>query len=65
MSKRAKHSRNRSPGKILAIPAAIAAVSIVGLVSALAGDGLSDILSWVALAIPVATIVWAIRKRRC
>jgi hypothetical protein len=46
-----------------AAPAAIAAVSLVGLVSALLGDGLFDAVSWAALAVPLATIAWALRYR--
>jgi hypothetical protein len=49
---------------IFVIPTAIAAVSVIGLVSALTGDGLRDALSWAALAVPVAAVVWAMRVRR-
>ncbi len=56
--------RSRSPGAIFAVPAAIALLSIVGLVSALTGDGIRDVLSWAALAVPVAAIAWAMRARR-
>lgn len=45
------------------IPAAIALASVVGLVSALTGDGMRDFLSWVALAIPVAATIAAYRAR--
>jgi len=49
---------------IFAAPAAIAALSIVALVAALTGDGWRDALSWVGLAIPVLTVVWAMKARR-
>lgn len=39
-------------------PAVIAFISGVGLFAALLGDGLFDWASWIALAIPVAAIVW-------
>ncbi len=37
---------------------AISVITIYGLLSALLGDGIWDELSWVALAIPLAVIVW-------
>jgi membrane protein implicated in regulation of membrane protease activity len=36
----------------------IAVITMYGLLSALFGDGLWDELSWVALAVPLAVIVW-------
>ena len=59
----------RGPGPqrlrtILAWPCAIALLSLIGLVSALTGDGLRDLLSWAALAVPVGAIAWAWRYRR-
>ena len=45
-------------------PLAIAVVSLIGLVAALAGDGLADVVSWVGLSVPVAVIVWARIARR-
>jgi len=49
---------------IFAAPAAIAVLSLVGLVSALTGDGLRDTLSWAALAVPLAVVLWALAVRR-
>jgi hypothetical protein len=37
---------------------AISFITIDGLLSALLADGIWDELSWVALAIPLAVIVW-------
>jgi cyanate permease len=39
-------------------------LGIAGLVSALTGDGWRDALSWLALAAPVAALIWAMRTRR-
>lgn len=47
-----------------AIPIALAAVTLVGLVAALTGDGWRDAMSWIALAAPVAATGWALRTRR-
>lgn len=58
MSGRKRHLR-----AIFAVPAAIALFSIIGLVSALTGDGWRDALSWAALGVPVGTIIWAMRAR--
>ena len=48
---------------IFAAPLLIAAVSLVGLVGALLGDGAWDVIGWIGLGIPVAVLVWA-RIRR-
>ena len=44
--------------QIFAAPLVVAAISSLGLVSALVGDGWWDGLSWGALAVPVA--LWAL-----
>lgn len=53
----------RSLAAIFALPLVLAAVTIVGLVSALLGDGLFDAVSWVALAVPLLPVAWAFRPR--
>jgi len=58
--KRGRHSMRAT----FAIPALLAVLSLVGLVSALTGDGWRDAVSWVALGIPVVTVIWAGRARR-
>jgi len=45
-------------------PLLIAVFSVVGLVSALLGDGPRDWISWASLAVPVAVIIWALKARR-
>ena len=40
--------------QIFAAPLVVAAISSVGLVSALVGDGWLDGISWAALGVPVA-----------
>jgi hypothetical protein len=47
-----------------AIPTVIAALTVAGLVLALTGDGAPDILSWIALALPIAALGWAWGRRR-
>ncbi|HEV8391498.1 MAG TPA: hypothetical protein VGQ35_16725 [Dongiaceae bacterium] len=44
--------------QVFAAPLAIAVLSGVGLTSALLGDDIWDVLSWLALAVPVAVILW-------
>ena len=46
-----------------AIPALIAAASLIGLVAALTGDGWRDALAWIGLLVPVFAISWAIAAR--
>ena len=53
----------RPVGEIFRVPLALAAVSGVGLASALLGDGVWDALSWVALGIPVVAALWYSRRR--
>jgi hypothetical protein len=48
----------------MALPLAIAVLSIVGLVSALTGDGWRDALSWAGLAVPLLAVFWAMHARR-
>lgn len=47
-----------STRQIWVMPAILALVSALGLISALLGDGIWDVLSWLALAVPVIVIVW-------
>lgn len=47
-----------------AIPTIIAAISLLGLILALTGDGVRDALSWAALTTPVAAVAWAMRGKR-
>lgn len=56
--------RSDGSGSTFAMPAMIAALSLIGLVAALVGDGVFDLLSWVALGSVVGTIAWAISKPR-
>ncbi len=40
------------------MPIILALVIAIGLLSALLGDGPWDVLSWAALAAPIAVILW-------
>ncbi len=44
--------------KVYGAAVVIAVITLYGLLSALLGDGMWDELSWVALSIPLAVIVW-------
>ena len=46
--------------QIYGVPLVIGLTSLVGLVTALVGDGVWDAFSWSALAAPVAVIGWAL-----
>lgn len=49
------------------VPAVIALASIIGLVSALIGDGVFDTVSWIALGTVIGVVMWAafpLEKRR-
>jgi hypothetical protein len=55
----------QSLGAIFLVPAILAVLSGVGLISALLGDGVWDGLSWLALSVPIAVVAWyALLRRR-
>jgi len=54
----------QSTAAIFTLPLAIAALSTVGLIAALTGDGWRDALSWAGLAAPVLAVAWAWTARR-
>ncbi|MCI1729268.1 MAG: hypothetical protein LKM32_07810 [Chiayiivirga sp.] len=56
--------RGRAWPNTFAMPAVIALVSLVGLLAALVGDGLFDVLSWLALGTVLAALAWAALFRR-
>lgn len=55
--------KDRPLGAIFAVPALLAALSLVGLVGALLADGAWDRIGACLLATPVAAVLWA-RLRR-
>ena len=50
-------SGRRSLRQVFAAPFVLAVLGIVGLISALMGDDIWDVLSWVTLALPVVAIL--------
>lgn len=46
-----------------AIPALLALLSLFGLVVALTGEGWRDQLSWAALFVPIASVLWAFGRQ--
>src|SRR5262245_26124265 len=48
----------RTAAQIWTMPIVLAALSALGLVSALLGDGVYDALSWMALGAPIAVAGW-------
>ena len=56
--------KRQSLGAIFLVPAILAALTCVGLVSALLGDDLWDGLSWLTLSVPIAVVVWYALVRR-
>jgi hypothetical protein len=47
----------RTLWQIFAAPLALSVITGAGLAAALTGDGIWDALSWIALSIPLATLV--------
>jgi hypothetical protein len=56
--------RRQSLVAIFLVPAILAVLSGVGLISALLGDGVWDGLSWLALSVPIVVVVWYALLRR-
>ena len=59
MRARARHQTVR---QIFTWPVVVAILSVVGLLSALLGDGIWDGVSWAVLAVPVALYFGFIRR---
>jgi hypothetical protein len=57
-------ARRQSIGEMGLIPLIIAAVSCAGLITALVGDDIWDVLSWMTLSVPVAVAIWYAFRRR-
>ena len=53
----------RSSAQVFAVPAALAAASLVGLVAGLTGDGLRDGLAWLLLGLPLVALALAWARR--
>ena len=52
-----------SAAEIFRVPLWIALCSFVGLISALIGDGVWDVVSWLTLSLPFAVLWWCFSKR--
>lgn len=63
MTQKRKPASAKGPLAIFAAPLLLAAISVVGLLSALLGDGVWDAVSWFTLAAPVAVIAWMLYRR--
>ena len=50
--------------RIWLAPLVIAFFTAGGLLAALLGDGVWNVLSWIALAIPVAIVFWILSRHR-
>lgn len=51
-------SNRKSLWQIFRAPVLLGALSLIGLVGALVGDGLFDLLSWTTLGSALAVIAW-------
>jgi hypothetical protein len=55
---------HRTLGHIFAAPIVVGALSVVGLVAALVGDGWWDGLSWFSLTLPVLLYLFFVVRRK-
>ncbi|MGN6458836.1 MAG: hypothetical protein ACTHLV_21965 [Achromobacter mucicolens] len=53
----------QTAGEVLRVPIWLGVASVVGLVSALLGDGVGDGVSWLAIFAPIGAVWWAWRRR--
>ncbi len=53
----------QSAGEVFCVPIWLGVASVVGLVSALLGDGVWDGVSWLAIFAPIGAVWWAWRRR--
>lgn len=56
-------SRRDKPGSPFVAPAWISLITLIGLVSALLGDGLYDVVSWLVFAGLIALVVYHWMRR--
>lgn len=65
MTGRRLSPRRQTNGQVFFIPIVIGVFSVVGLLSALIGDGIWDGVSWLTLAVPVVLCAyfWIRRSR--
>ena len=64
MTDSADNPQRQTLSQMFFVPAVLAVLSAVGLVSALVGDGAWDALSWLTLAAPAAVPVYFIARGR-
>jgi hypothetical protein len=55
---------HRTLGQIFAAPIVVGALSIVGLLAALIGDGWWDVVSWLSLTLPILLYLFFVVRRR-
>lgn len=56
--------RTNATGRAYVVPIILALASLVGLISALIGDGVFNVISWLILGGLLGVIVWALVTRR-
>lgn len=62
-SRRVRTDHLQSAREVFRVPVVLGAASAIGLVSALLGDDIWDVLSWLTILAPVAAVGLAWRRR--
>lgn len=57
-------SRDLGLKAVFGIPLIVAALSLFGLIAALIGDGVWDVIGWLTLGVSVVVLGWALIARR-
>jgi hypothetical protein len=55
---------HRTLRQIFAAPMVVGALSVIGLVAALIGDGWWDVVSWLSLTLPILLYLFFVVRRR-
>ncbi|WP_038216699.1 hypothetical protein [Xenophilus azovorans] len=63
MNRSPRTAHPQSAGEVFRVPVLLGLATVVGLVSALLGDGPWDALSWLAILAPIAAVALAWRRR--
>ncbi|MDX1570697.1 MAG: hypothetical protein R3200_09445 [Xanthomonadales bacterium] len=64
MSARHRKGGHLSTREIWTVPILLGFVTMIGLIAALLANGIGDWVSWLALAIPVATTLVCLQRSR-
>jgi hypothetical protein len=54
---------SRGPVRVWHAPIALGVVTAIGLTAALLSESIGDVFAWIALALPIAIVLWYAPRR--